>query len=207
MSWPSDKVGYVLKGFDVFSFNLLYKTSDSGLTWNKVDTIDNKIFGVYFLDSLKGYEVGFGGMIRHTLDGGRTWEYEYSGTHLLLGLIRKEPDNHLYIYGDSNLILVDTTSIHQGVQEDFADNHSILVYPNPCNTFLTLSWTCKDANEKFNISIYDLLGKEVYQEQKLKSLTGISRLETLNFNIPNGMYLLELRSEKGYKTIVKIAVQ
>ena len=208
MSWPSNKVGYSLRGGDRYSFNTLYKTIDSGLTWKRVDaTFDNCIFGIYFLDSLFGYKFGCGGMIKRTDDGGKTWTSENSGTLNLVGGMYKAPDNNLYIFGDSGLILYKSVNKTEGLDNLVSNSLTVSIFPNPCTTFLTLSWSAETENEKFIILIYDLLGKKVSELQKVTSSQGILRNEVVNFNLPAGIYLLELRSEKGYKSIVKIAVQ
>jgi photosystem II stability/assembly factor-like uncharacterized protein len=52
----------------------LFKTSDDGVTWERIDTTTPKaLYQVLFLDELNGYAVGAKGTLIRTVDGGATW--------------------------------------------------------------------------------------------------------------------------------------
>ena len=62
------------------------KTSDGGKTWAIASRLQNGIFDVVFLDSMKGFACGFQGLIHRTLDGGKTWSVFGTGTLYILRL-------------------------------------------------------------------------------------------------------------------------
>ena len=205
MSWPSDKVGYVLKGGNVFSWNVLYKTIDSGLTWEKVDT-SNGNFGIYFLDSLNGYKFGFRGIIKHTLDGGKTWSTENSGTSSLLGGMFKAPDNNLYIGGDSGLILYKPINKTQGIDNPNSNSFSISIFPNPNNGVFTLSYIGNSSNENLSVFIYDLMGHLLYHE--IFICTGLENKISINPGIhTSGLYFLKIKNNHFGETTQKLIVE
>ncbi len=57
-------------------------TEDGGQTWVVQDslTYPGALYGVTFLDTLKGFAVGDSGLILRTFDGGKTWDSIPSGT-------------------------------------------------------------------------------------------------------------------------------
>ena len=66
-------------------FGLIRKTTDSGLTWQTVDSLSFACFDIQFLNDQVGYAGGgtlpdYNPMLRKTTDGGSTWSTVWSGT-------------------------------------------------------------------------------------------------------------------------------
>lgn len=55
------------------AFNKIYKTSDSGTTWQLVYEVEEDINSIYFLDESIGYLVGDDALMMKTSDGGTSW--------------------------------------------------------------------------------------------------------------------------------------
>jgi photosystem II stability/assembly factor-like uncharacterized protein len=59
-----------------------YSTSDGGLTWitDWTSITEQTFYALDFIDENRGWAVGRGGEIRHTTDGGKTWQKQFGGT-------------------------------------------------------------------------------------------------------------------------------
>ena len=57
----------------------IYSTSDGGINWQETKTLDH-LFGAFCTDNLHRIVVGWGGLIKYTLDGGNVWNSANSGT-------------------------------------------------------------------------------------------------------------------------------
>lgn len=77
LCFPSEQVGYAvgtgIVGTPLVFHNLLLKTTNSGLTWDKVQTFSGSLTTVYFTEEDTGFIGTEGGMILKTTDGGNTW--------------------------------------------------------------------------------------------------------------------------------------
>lgn len=72
--------------------------------------------------------------------------------------------------------------------DDFTFEVEATVYPNPVTNYLSINF--KDmAGEKFEVSLYDVNGKRVYQNKLVPS----SETEIINFHqFSSGLYLLSI---------------
>ncbi len=60
-------------------FGSIYRTTDAGASWKKLDTdTDKPIYGISFADEKIGWAVGQRGFIVRTQDGGMTWEHQFT---------------------------------------------------------------------------------------------------------------------------------
>jgi hypothetical protein len=87
--------------------------------------------------------------------------------------------------------------------EEYNQSLSLGIYPNPFNDRFTLKLDA-DRQEIVSIEITDLLGRFV-SKQLWNTGIGTNRTDVNLNNQPSGMYLLKLRSSKGFavKSIVK----
>ena len=93
-------------------------TEDGGKTWMVQDslTYPGCLYGVTFLDTLKGFAVGDAGLILRTLDGGAHWDSIPSGTTNNLYDIQFADSSHGIIVGNgSNLVSEDGGNTWKGV--------------------------------------------------------------------------------------------
>jgi len=59
---------------------VLHRTINGGLSWEKLPEIVNEdLYAMEFVSPLEGWLVGGDGIIRHTTDGGETWELQHQG--------------------------------------------------------------------------------------------------------------------------------
>jgi photosystem II stability/assembly factor-like uncharacterized protein len=66
--FPTDLIGYAV-GYN--GAGLVLRTDDAGLTWqNQASHTSRRLNAVYFVDALRGWAVGDGGVIVHTARGG-----------------------------------------------------------------------------------------------------------------------------------------
>lgn len=90
-------------GFAFSRDRKLYKTIDSGNNW----TLINEVIGFglnrfYFINEFEGYLFG-SGEIRRTLDGGKSWQTDYSSYNAYNFNTIISPDNNVTIYAMSSL--------------------------------------------------------------------------------------------------------
>ena len=52
---------------------VIVRSSDGGVTWQRVYTTDERLFAIAFADELHGWAAGAEGMLLATADGGQTW--------------------------------------------------------------------------------------------------------------------------------------
>ena len=78
----------------------------------------------------------------------------------------------------------------------FKDNN-ITVYPNPANEYINISFKTS-LDKSINISVYDYMGKEVYQSV-IENNSSIQTIDISNLN--KGLYFINLRNNELAKTI------
>ncbi|MCX6149571.1 MAG: YCF48-related protein [Ignavibacteriales bacterium] len=78
----NDSLGWMLSGhYLITDVGIIANTTNGGRTWAYQDSITSLLYGVEFIDSLKGFAVGTNrsfsnGYIYKTKDGGKNWEIE-----------------------------------------------------------------------------------------------------------------------------------
>jgi photosystem II stability/assembly factor-like uncharacterized protein len=73
----NNSLGWSVSAFSLYATDAgsIYNTTDGGKTWQAQMPGSPWMYGVYFIDSLKGMAVGRG--ILRTSDGGENWDHEY----------------------------------------------------------------------------------------------------------------------------------
>lgn len=80
-----------------------------------------------------------------------------------------------------------------GAQEIEASNGGIIaLYPNPCNDVATLEYRLAE-DALVNISIYNALGQQVYQQLNLNAVHGANRHTISLSELPVGSYFVDLQ--------------
>lgn len=80
--------------------------------------------------------------------------------------------------------------------EDFTLDVQATLYPNPVTDYLNISFNDM-VGEAFNISIFDINGKQIYR----KELTNSTSIETLNFTgYSKGVYILNIEQHATTKS-------
>ncbi|MBU0476059.1 MAG: T9SS type A sorting domain-containing protein [Bacteroidetes bacterium] len=71
----NDSIGWMVSNIsDVFDVGSIAKTTDGGKNWHYQDKRAPLLYGVYFINTLKGFAVGNTNSICKTIDGGISWE-------------------------------------------------------------------------------------------------------------------------------------
>jgi len=126
---------------------------------------------------------------------GSSWvnSYQYTYTYEAnenetSSVYRNQWNGTTWQYGDSCNYYYSSISGIEYVQiSEYAD---VQIYPNPFSNSTTIEIKSAIVNLKSEIFIYDALGQVVHQ-QILNS-----KLETLNLNLPSGIYFYKLNNEK-----------
>lgn len=90
-------------------------------------------------------------------------------------------------------IKVEPIKIDLNQIKDLSEQASIIVYPNPSVGQMAFHANNNDVIQEVNI--YNLLGARVYSEKEINS-----NVHQLSLNVDNGIYIAEIRSEKGLST-------
>ncbi len=147
---------------------IILKTTDGGNNWD-TSFLSNSgsLNSIYFTDTFNGWAVGAYGNILYTSDAGYTWEYIPSGTENTLSDVYFTENGYGWAVGGNGTILHADYSQIVGIDKIEARSLSsnVQYYPNPFTTSTTLSYELKQP-EKVILTIYDYLGKQVYQTQE-----------------------------------------
>ena len=144
----------------------------------------NKSNGVIYTIAGDG-TAGFSG------DGGPATS---AAIHTPSGVI-KDASGEVYIgdYGNNRIRKI---SAPLGINE-LSTSIDMNVYPNPGNGQFTITMdNGQSAIGNCTLSIYDILGRSIYTE----TLTEVAQHKTIAVNvsgIPNGLYIMQLKSPKG----------
>jgi len=191
--FTSTSNGIIAGWYDAY----LLKTTDGGNSWGNKDTIDPVfINSVYFPSASNGYAVGWYGRIIHSTDGGDNWADQNSGVSYgafhgrTLYSVYFIDDHTGFVVGDSGTILK-TSNSGVGIVEEKSQDLIFNIYPNPTNEVINISV----KNSKNNcISIYNLLGEEVYSGM----FNGIRA--TINCKLAGGVYYIQLTNSEENRT-------
>ncbi len=85
-----------------------------------------------------------------------------------------------------------------GLFENSARLMGVSVYPNPSKGQITISAPTIQAGSDLEINVINILGKSVYHEMMIASSMGVYDLNLSSLN--SGLYIVELKSEKGSYT-------
>ncbi len=86
-----------------------------------------------------------------------------------------------------------------GINEELANNHNLLVYPNPTANELNIEFYIEDKSD-INIAIHNVVGQKIYAEQ-VRSCFGKCKKKISTENLANGVYVISINFEEG--TVVK----
>lgn len=144
--WGSDSGGSKLLNIYIIH------TNDGGKTWTTQFTepagtkfgFETRLIDVFFLDKQSGWVVGSNGLILHTKNGGRKWEYLPNGPKLYL--------NRIHFFNNSTGIMI-------------ADNGSLENENSEGGIYLTKdggkSWKCLWRNDGIQLDAMDIKNDNV----------------------------------------------
>lgn len=175
----------------------LYRTTDYGNSWNKIDSSIT-------LSSLKNFVFNKSGniftnngkCIFKSIDNGTTWRCIDS----VLKVTAMAVDNEGYLYvgtdrqgifrsADATSVGIDNTINHFLPAEYFLSQN----YPNPFNPETKISYQLP-VFEHVTLKVYDLLGREVAKLVDEAKEAGIYEVKFNGINLPSGVYFYRLKS-------------
>lgn len=87
-----------------------------------------------------------------------------------------------------------------GIDETVANNWTVNTYPNPFSNDITISLSGLSTDGEWSISLYNLMGQLVYQNEGLASVDA-ERITITTNELPSGYYLVKAGNGKDYKTL------
>lgn len=207
----------------------ILRTTDGGVTWQFQRRPIDEVFGyesvislksIFFVNESKGWAAGSPGAIIHTKDGGTTWMVQPSKSSFgdLRLFMTKEDEGWavgdigtILRYSSGGLTMINDWGVNPKVKPKQSFSAS-LCYPNPFNTYTRVEIIALSGDGSFRLRIYDVLGREVYTEQKQgRQNEKISFVwDGTNLSngtiMPSGVYwlLIENEVEKQVKKLVLV---
>jgi len=193
-------------------------TTDGGAGWatqTNPDIQNRSLYGVFFLDSDKGWAVGIGGVILHTTNGGTNWTVEGSGltSKALAGVHFTSPTNG-YIVGNSKILLkygeITFVEDEKETPTEFSLSQN---YPNPFNPSTKIKYRIPTSTPLLKgeipiyrdggfitLKVYDVLGNKVETLVYDELPAGEYEVEFINDELTSGVYFYQLKAGNFIQT-------
>jgi photosystem II stability/assembly factor-like uncharacterized protein len=147
---------------------IIIKSTDGGQAWHNTNFPSTKTLRyIHFINENIGWACGSvasspsdKGVILYTVDGGDTWEVQHIENNCTVLYDMAFPNNNIgWAVGSDGILLKNT---YVGVNDDTHFTRSLHIRPNPLKTSTILEYELSQP-EKVTLTIYDHLGKQVYQ--------------------------------------------
>jgi photosystem II stability/assembly factor-like uncharacterized protein len=182
-------------GFICASYKLL-KTTNGGVNWiEKPSNNTHLLKSIYFLDTSKGFYIGYYVPPGYTTNGGANWSninLHYSKQIFCINFINSSTG---YITGECGTIfrttnggIVWVNNIESKIPENFSLSQN---YPNPFNPSTNIKYQIKN-NGLVTLTIFDILGKEITTLVKEKQSPGTYEENWDGSAYPSGVYFYKL---------------
>jgi photosystem II stability/assembly factor-like uncharacterized protein len=185
----------------------IYKSSDNGNSWNKLDAYGTvyRIYSLVIDKKDRLYAGGEGGVIT-SLDGGKTWITINDGLAKLAvrsltvdmngNVFAGTEGDGIFVYGNSSL---DISRVNTSIPE----NYSLLQnYPNPFNPSTNISFQIPISGF-VSLKIYNILGKEIKTLVYEYKNSGIYNIEWIPKTEPSGIYFYKIQTSR-YSKMMKM---
>jgi photosystem II stability/assembly factor-like uncharacterized protein len=158
-----------------------------------------------------GWVCGTFGQIFKSIDGGATWNYQYVNT-TNIGWLRSfwfHDDYTGWAVGGNTKLLFTSTggATFAGVTgTEFPDKYILHQnYPNPFNSSTVIEF---DIPEKaaIRLSVYDILGREVYVLFRGTKSAGHHKIILKNENLKSGIYFVKLIAGSNIEKTIRIVL-
>lgn len=164
-------------------------SSNGGGKWQSLQTFQS-MFGTFLINETTGWGVGDGALVYYTSDAGATWQSRNKGIDPGANL------DDIYFTSDSvgwavgQGVYYTPLSVLSNVTEITNTGNKLCVSPQPSEDYLQISGiTPRDLND--NISIFNILGKIVKQEQ----INENTQLQLNISELASGVYYLRVGNE------------
>jgi photosystem II stability/assembly factor-like uncharacterized protein len=178
----------------------ILKSTDGGMTWHvqMVDSFNNNIQGVGFIDSLKGWTGGGLAVSYETIDGGVTWDTSH--ICILMNRLFKVNDTLLFASGMEIWKYNSTTT---GIASAVRENpHFALLdcYPNPANKNLTVDVTLEESTHALIIFL-DNTGKRIKIIDSAQKPRGVYKYQLDTGSLEEGIYFVVLKTHEDQQAV------
>jgi photosystem II stability/assembly factor-like uncharacterized protein len=144
---------------------LIYRTTDGGISWNQITWNnptpgESALLGICLQNGI-GYISGAtgggnpSGLILRSTDTGKTWSSESSDVNTLLYDPEMYAGSIAAVGGDSGIFIRNGNLA--GISSPSVDSLSILIFPNPSQLLVTLSYNLPSP-QTVTLTIYDING-------------------------------------------------
>jgi photosystem II stability/assembly factor-like uncharacterized protein len=192
------------RGWFLANHNLVYRTTDVGVTWNHVYTFNEPVRRIEFTTGLDGWALG-NEAIYSTTDGGATFSVSrYSNFYSVRELYFRSPSLGFAV-GENGTILRyfhPTTGVRMDDQKT-EDMPSMMVldqnYPNPFNPITRIRFGLS-VSGRTTLKVYDVLGREVATIADKQLSPGNYEATFDAAGLSSGLYFYRLESGNSVQT-------
>ncbi len=171
VAFSSPLQGWAAGGSEIFSeepesgVGVIYRTEDGGITWVQQLYIERDAFvAVDFVNTTRGWAVGYNGLVYRTSNGGVAWEPQRIPTRVSFYSVAFRNPSTAWICGDRAAILkarmggvTDVQKPQPGSPRDFALHQN---HPNPFNSQTIIEFNVS-RREFVSIEVFNALGQRV----------------------------------------------
>jgi photosystem II stability/assembly factor-like uncharacterized protein len=201
VSFVNDSVGYI-------GGEIVFKTTNFGLTWDSVGAVPygfEQAYCIEFADENTGFSGGTTGTLFKTTDGGQTW-IPQNVSQFGQGFFRSIyafSDSIVWAVGNGKILFTETGGMVnvKHLSSEIPDDFNLYQnYPNPFNPKTQIKFDIKN-NSNIKLEIFDILGSKISTliDKRLQRGT-----YEINFEMPDlnsGVYFYKLSSESFNKTM------
>ena len=191
----------------------IFKSTNYGDTWDSIGYVTgaDHPYSCRFSSLQTGWVCGTFGQIFKSIDGGATWNYQYVNT-TNIGWLRSFWFHDDYtgwaVGGNTKLLFTSSggSTFAGGTGTEFPDKYILHQnYPNPFNSTTVIEFDIPERTE-IRLSVYDMLGKEVFILFSGVKSAGNHKIILKDDNLKSGIYFVKLSSgnniEKTIRTIL-----
>ncbi len=209
IGWATGKVEYDTDNGGRLNHGIVYKTYDSGITWDLIHVDETEpTFGLWdiaFYDELNGIVVGKYGKLLRTTDGGYTWFRDaFLDNHSQnMRVVQK-----IAFAGEHPILSTFSDGLWRGtytpssIKERAETGNGFAIFPNPATEYIEISSTFinptvnRRVDEGSEIKIYNTLGECVIELADVQHLGDVGHLQRIDIShLPTGVYYLRVGNQ------------
>ena len=199
--------------FTVEDAKRVFKSTNYGDSFDSIGYVTgaDQPYSCRFSSLQTGWVCGTFGQIFKSTDGGATWNYQYVNT-TNIGWLRSfwfHNDSTGWAVGGNTKLLFTSTggTTFAGVTgTEFSDKYILYQnYPNPFNSSTVIEFEIPE-NAVIRLSVYDILGREVYTLFSGAKSAGNHKIILKNENLNSGIYFVKLSAGNNIEKTIRIVL-